>query len=178
MSVVWFPVAIFLGITDIVLIFIIQGWLGWGVTLLWLFTAGVVGLGLLKACRRELHLVSQRGDPGQRGLEALGRAAAFGISGSLFLLPGVLSDIVALIFLVPPLRRGLLKSFFRWAALDIYGSMTYGVNMTPGSRRTDPAGEEGSGQAYPGNIRDVEFEVLDDSSARTRPRSGPPDGSP
>lgn len=81
-------------------------------TLLLLLGGAVLGVGLIRsagtsitaALRSPVQASSQ-----QRG--AAGKAMAWGFSGILFLIPGFFSDFIALLLLLPPVRRWLRSKF-------------------------------------------------------------------
>lgn len=91
---------------------------GIGATLLWLLTAAVLGVVLIRlhglATARRVQEMMARGEfPGPAMLDGL----AVVIAGILLTVPGLLSDAVAAILLVRPLRNLMLAwAARRWAA--------------------------------------------------------------
>lgn len=127
----------------------LSAWLGAGVLLLWLLADVLIGLALIRqqgrALMRQLSgwqsgLLAPSLSAGM--MDGLGRALA----GLLFIFPGVLSDGLALLLLLPPLRRRLLarlQSRLRagaWSPFQPHG---------PGSASA------GSGDVFEGEAREV-----------------------
>jgi UPF0716 family protein affecting phage T7 exclusion len=73
-------------------------------------------------------------------------------------LPGLLSDLAAALLLAPPIRRGVLRRIFRIASIDPFEATSYGKD------------------SFRGEVRDAEFEVVEDKPPRAAP-SGK-DGQP
>lgn len=86
------------------------------------------------------------------------------VAGALLLTPGLMTDVAALVLLVPPVRRGIAHAVMRWLLrrarlhVEIYGTAADG---TPGARRRPPGIGEGP-------VIDGEFERTDETPPRPR----------
>lgn len=88
--------------------------LGAGWTLLLVLASAIVGISLVRAqgfatAARLQALVLRGESPALGVLEGL----ALLIAGVLFLIPGFVTDVVAMILLIPPWRRAVLRLFLR-----------------------------------------------------------------
>lgn len=95
---------------EIYLLIIVGGMMGAGYTLLWLIFAGFLGLTVLRvqgltSIRRAWAGMS-RGETLAQGI--VETALGF-VAGLLLIAPGLVSDILALIILLPPVRRALAR---------------------------------------------------------------------
>lgn len=93
--------------------------IGVGATLLLVVIGIMVGLWLVRlqgfATAGKVQAMIARGEsPAQGMLEGLALLAA----GVLFLVPGFLTDIAALLLLIPPLRRWIIRLYLRHVGLD------------------------------------------------------------
>lgn len=112
-----------LQLVDLILLIVLSRSVGFWPTILGLVLVGVCGSAL---ARRE----SARVWRSFRGSVAAGSAPEHGIvegmlvllGGVLLLLPGILSDVVALALLVPPLRSALAAQLRRRLTLDLRGA--------------------------------------------------------
>jgi len=92
--------------------------IGVGMTLLLVVIGVVIGLWLVRmqgfATASRVQAMIARGEsPAQGMLEGLALLAA----GVLFLVPGFLTDIAALLLLIPPLRRWIIRRYLRRVGL-------------------------------------------------------------
>ena len=93
--------------------------IGVGMTLLLVVVGIVVGLWMVRmqgfATAGRVQAMIARGEsPAQGMLEGLALLAA----GVLFLVPGFLTDIAALLLLIPPLRRWVIRLYLRHVGLE------------------------------------------------------------
>lgn len=93
--------------------------IGVGMTLLLVAVGVVIGLWLVRrqgfATAGRVQAMIARGEsPAQGMLEGLALLAA----GVLFLLPGFLTDVAALLLLIPPLRRWFIRLYLHHVGLD------------------------------------------------------------
>ncbi|MBL8707738.1 MAG: FxsA family protein [Rhodospirillaceae bacterium] len=89
---------------------LIGGRIGLGLTLLWVLAAALVGLGLIR--QGGLNAVTKLQSAVARGQEpghSLIDGAAIVIAGLLLIVPGFVSDLLALILLLPATRNFLLR---------------------------------------------------------------------
>jgi len=132
----------------------------------------VAGLAVLRrAGRRAVDALRRTGwvqpgpAAGHRGAEGVGDALLTGAGGALLVLPGLLSDLVALLCLLPPTRALLRRAGARWLR-----------------RRVDAAVVRAGGSTVPGSVvreddvvdgEVLEGEVLDDDGPVRRQLGGP-----
>jgi len=93
------------------------------------------------------------------------------VAGALLLTPGLMTDVAALVLLVPPIRRAIASTAVRWLLrranlhIEIYGT---GADGTSGARRRPPGIGEGP-------VIEGEFERMDDRpQPRRNDRRAPP----
>jgi UPF0716 protein FxsA len=88
------------------------------------------------------------------------------LAGALLLTPGLLTDVVALALLVPPLRRAVARASLRWllprARVHVEG---FATEEAPQSRSETP---HRPGEASGGPIIEGEFERLDPGPVEPR----------
>lgn len=89
---------------------VIGGKLGLGLTLLWVLVAAILGLGLIRhgglnALTRLQVALNQQREPGH----SLVDGAVMVTAGLLLIIPGFVSDLMALILLLPATRNFLLR---------------------------------------------------------------------
>lgn len=129
-------------------------------TLLLLFLGGIVGIALIRSqsftmSGRMLSALRQGHSPAV----PLAESGFLVIAGILFIIPGFVSDVIALVLMLPPVRRALARR--------MNGGMQVWSNTGP-QQRQHPPGNEYRGET----IIDVEFsEVNEDNAAeRDEPR--------
>jgi UPF0716 protein FxsA len=101
---------------EIWLLIQVGGLIGAGWTLLLLFASAVFGVRLVRVqglvtATRVQAMLAQGQSPALGMLEGL----ALLVAGFLFIVPGFISDVVGFALLIPPLRRGIIRGFFRRA---------------------------------------------------------------
>ena len=106
------PRAVILGIAvfplaEIALFVVIGGWIGVWPTLALVVLAAVAGVTILRG--RGLSAARALRRP-MAGLQPVADGALIAIAGVLLILPGFLSDAMALLLLIPPLRRMLITT--------------------------------------------------------------------
>lgn len=92
---------------EIALFVVVGGAIGLWATLGLVLAAGLGGVLLLRVLGRQAMAELRRGTG--RGM-APGEMALLAMAGVLFILPGFLSDVLALALLVPPLRRAIARA--------------------------------------------------------------------
>jgi UPF0716 protein FxsA len=101
-------------LAEILLLVLVADQIGVGWTLLALAGAAVAGMLIIRvlgaASLTELRHALERREP---PAGALFRGACVLLAGLLLILPGFLSDIMALLLLMPPLRAAMLGPFWR-----------------------------------------------------------------
>ena len=101
---------------EIWLLIQVGGLIGAGWTLLLLLASAIFGVRLVRVqglatAARAQAMLAQGQSPALGMLEGL----ALLVAGFLFIVPGFISDVVGFVLLIPPLRRGLIRGFFRRA---------------------------------------------------------------
>lgn len=185
MAIALLVIFILLPVLELLVLFKIGGWIG-VLPLLALLAATAIAGGLLlrrqglAAMRRALEQMARDEPPVQAMIDGIGLSLA----GVLFILPGLISDVLGLLLLVPPLRRWLVllllgQAVWRW---DVRGRAEEG-----GPRRSGPRDDAGTGRGnsphQPGVPRDSqviegEFERLDERTIRPGQAQPGPSGRP
>lgn len=157
-----------LPILEIAGFILVGGAIGLWPTLLLIIASGMAGVLVLRS-RALLTLPEFRaamaadGDP----MAPLAHGALLTAAGVLLVLPGFLTDILALLLLVPAVRRAVIG----WAQTHMQVSVA-----TSGMSRPRPGAGYGPGHgAAPGSAPqtiDVDYEVVEDGDADTPPRRG------
>ncbi len=86
------------------------------------------------------------------------------VAGALLLTPGLITDLVALALLVPPLRRLIARAAMRWAL------QRSRVHIETYTARSDP--QDGRPSTDDGAIIEGEFERIDERPVGPRDNSG------
>jgi UPF0716 protein FxsA len=101
-------------VAEIITVVVVADAIGVGATVLALVGAGVLGVLVIRvlgaASLAELQGALVRREP---PTGALVRGACVLLAGMLLIVPGFLSDVVALLLLIPPLRSALLGTLWR-----------------------------------------------------------------
>lgn len=139
---------------ELVLLVVIGGRIGGLATFAWLAGGVVVG-GVLarREGRRALRAWQQASVTGEVPGGELGESAAVVVAGALLMLPGVLSDVVALLLLLPPVRRALADRVRRRIGTGLAAHVG-GLGAATG-----PGGVQGLGRILdldPGDVREVD----------------------
>lgn len=93
-------------LTEIALFVVVGGWLGLGLTLLWVLASGMLGVAVIRSAGLEIG-AGLRGMRGQAP-EVAGSALVM-LAGVLLILPGFFGDLLGLALLLPWLRRWLVR---------------------------------------------------------------------
>jgi UPF0716 protein FxsA len=139
----------------------IGGWATAGVVVAAALTGAVIiSRQSLAVLNRTLEAVAEGQPPVAPVLDGL----FLMVAGALFLTPGLMTDAVALLLLVPPVRRVIARAAVHWllrrARLHVE---VRGADADPGMRRPPGIGE--------GPVIEGEFERLDDEKP-PRPHQG------
>ncbi|WP_374384635.1 FxsA family protein [Dongia sp.] len=145
---------------------VIGGRIGLGFTLLWLLLAGLLGLSLIRhggvnALIKLQTAMNEGREPGHSMIDA----AVMVTAGILLIVPGFVSDALALILLLPPTRNFLLRRMARHFETRIYRRDT-GTYSSSG-----PFDRRGT------TIIEGEFEVVEpeeEASSGEKRRPAPP----
>lgn len=137
---------------ELVALIAMGGRLGLGGTLLYLVGTVLAGLAVLRlAPFAGVAAVAEGMRRGELPASAVLETALIGLAGVLLLVPGPLSDVMALVLLLPPLRR-------RLAARAGAGGVAFQAGAVGGMRGWPPAG--GS------DVFEGEFTEVDGDTAR------------
>lgn len=145
---------------------------------LWATLGLVVGAGLLGAAvmsRQSMTVLRQTQTAMAEGRPPIGPAldgAFLLLAGVLLMIPGLVSDALALLLLIPPLRRLIA----RWSVTRL---MAHGdVHVTVRGTRIDGARERPTGRppanGRSGPVIEGEFERLGERDREGQPRRDPP----
>lgn len=137
---------------------VIGGRIGLGLTLLWLLASGALGLGLIRHgglnALIKLQSALQEGrEPGHSLIDG----AVMVTAGVLLIVPGFVSDLLALIILMPITRNFLLRHAAHHFETRVYRS-----------QRSDGAGTSRT------TVIDGEYEIIEPEDAPERPQGGKP----
>lgn len=152
--------------------------LGVWLTILLLIATGVVG-GLivqrqgLQAARRAAQSMAE----GRPPIEPVVDSFMLMVAGVLLLIPGLLTDLIALPLLVPPLRRWIarwaLRRMFENADVRVETREWRSPGREPGREPDDAAPRRSRPHAGPGPVIDAEWERVDDPKSPSKPPSKP-----
>ena len=83
-------------------------------TIAWLILAAIIGINLIRYLGvATMFSVNQQLRRGEVPAQAVVGGMMMGVAGVLFVIPGFVSDFIAVLLLIPPLRRGLLNRWLR-----------------------------------------------------------------
>lgn len=127
---------------------VIGGRLGLGLTLLWVLVAAILGLGLIRhgglnALTKLQASLNQQREPGHSLIDG----AVMVVAGLLLVVPGFISDVLALILILPVTRNFLLRRAAAHFETRIYRSGGH------------PGGANGAGGNGP-TVIEGEFEIV------------------
>ncbi|MDO5091018.1 MAG: FxsA family protein [Cardiobacteriaceae bacterium] len=134
------PVLWFVG--ELFVIILIAGKIGGWATIGWLAAAGVAGVLLIRGQQISMLGGMQRGLRPQAG--ELREGSFRVLAGLLLIIPGFLSDALALVFLLPPLRVAVGALLLKWLPVERF-SVYRGGNVyehQPGNADDAPASRE------------------------------------
>jgi UPF0716 protein FxsA len=103
----WRTRAVLLGypLIELVTIFLVAQWIGWGWTLLLLVAGLPIGFGIMRnaggAAMADLQAAAQTGSPAP----GQGRHAVTMLAGLLIAIPGFWTDLAGLLLVLPPIQR-------------------------------------------------------------------------
>jgi UPF0716 protein FxsA len=113
----------------------------------------------LAVVSRALEALSQGGTPVEPVLDGL----FLMVAGALLLTPGLITDVLALVLLVPPLRRLIARTAMRWA-LRRTGVHAETFTAEAGTPHWPPSDD--------GSVIEGEFERIDERPAEPRSNGG------
>ncbi|MCW2701293.1 MAG: FxsA cytoplasmic rane protein [Blastococcus sp.] len=148
-------------LAELVVFLLVAAWIGVGWTILATLLTGALGWVLLaRQGTRALADLRERARSRQPAGRDLGDAGLVAVGGLLMVLPGFLSDLVGLLFLLPVTRRPARALLARMALSRLPGGLRGPVHVR--SDRTAPVG----GAARPDAPLVIEGEVVRDADPR------------
>lgn len=119
--------------------------IGVGTMLLLVVASAVVGIRLIHAqgfatASRVQAMIARGESPALGMLEGL----ALLVAGILLVIPGFVSDLVAFVLLIPPLRRGIIRFYLRYHRLD--GDLT--PHRPPSTGKAEPGRPPLEGESH------------------------------
>ena len=175
-----------LPLAELAILIWIKSVAGWVVTLAILFVPGIVGVWLVHGeglrCWREFRQQLARGEPPAApvldGLLIL-------VAAVLLVTPGVLTDLAAIVLLIPPIRRAVRRYVTKHLQARIAGALAKSRWLNPSPATGTPAGEGTTGVSEGGTgvspaPSDItgKMPVPPDPSAGNTPVPPGPDGPP
>lgn len=141
-----------LPIVEIWLLIVIGDEIGALLTIGWLILAAIIGINLIRYLGVATMLnVNQQLQRGEVPARALVDGMMMGVAGVLLVIPGFASDFIALLLLIPPVRRGLLG---RWLRNRKVRSASPQGNIYDVKAETPPPAEPGKiGRTLDGEYR-------------------------
>jgi len=146
----------------------------WVVTLAVLFVPGIIGVWLVHReglrCWREFRRQLARGEPPAApvldGLLIL-------VAAVLLVTPGVLTDLVAIVLLIPPIRRAIRRYVTKHLQARIAGAIAKSRWLNPSPATGTPVGEGGSGVSEGGTgISPVPTDITGNTPVPRDPSAG------
>lgn len=150
-------------VLEIAAVITVAGWIGWAGAIGGILLSAVVGLSLLQreglAAARDAQERMRRGD---MPLDTLFDSTCRSIGALFLLIPGYLTDLVALPLLLPPLRRWLGRGLM----VRVMGAAThtpFGTRSPFGSQEPSGRGPSGRGPSGQGpTVIDGDWQVVED----------------
>jgi UPF0716 protein FxsA len=154
---------------DIVLLVVLAGYLGFVPTVALVVLSALVGMLLVRAeGRHTVRKIQRKAAQGEAPTDELLDGALLLIAGALLLTPGLVTDGVGLLLVIPPTRYPIRVAVKRWFVTPYIDAKTRGfatgnvyVGGFPDQGQQGPGGQPGKGQQGGGN--DDTYDVDDDS---------------
>ena len=134
---------------------VVAGRIGALATIALLFLGGVAGLLLIRG--QQFSMLAQLAASGRQSAEAMREGGFRVFAGILLMIPGFLSDALALVFLVPPLRR-----VFGALLLKVFAPLAAQATVYRGSQVFDYEAERSAQDDDGGRIIEGEVVSRDD----------------
>jgi UPF0716 protein FxsA len=178
-------VLLLIPILDILLLVVLMGVIGWEVVLLLVVLSALVGLLLARAeGRHTIRKIQQKLAQGEPPTDELLDAALLLVAGGFLLTPGLVTDAVGLLLVVPLTRYPIRLAVKRWVVVPYVDAKTRGfatgnvyVGGFPGGDGGQqgpgqPGGDPGPGPGGPGgeDIHDLDEDAYDVGSDDDRQR--------
>lgn len=143
-------VLLLIPILDILLLVVLMGVIGWKVVLLLVVLSALVGLLLARAeGRHTLRKIQQKLAQGEPPTDELLDAALLLVAGGFLLTPGLVTDAVGLLLVVPLTRYPIRLAVKRWVVVPYVDAKTRGFatgNVYVGGFPGGDGGQQGPGQ--------------------------------
>ncbi|MEM8627589.1 MAG: FxsA family protein [Pseudomonadota bacterium] len=191
MAIFMFILFIAMPVAEIALLIEFGGWAGTWPTILLILTTAFAGSMLLR--RQSLSVMARTQsalNEGRAPVDEVADGACLLVAGAFLVTPGLITDAIGFALFVPPFRRWLARSVFRYAMakgrVHVATGGAAGATGQPGRRPTSSASASArTGSSRPSSARrgrpaviDGDYERVDDpDSVETAPDAAPP-GSP
>jgi UPF0716 protein FxsA len=117
---------------EILLFWWVASLTGWGIAILLIIAGFPAGAALMRNAAAKASVVATTPDEGKPKV-ARSAAVTF-VSGLLILLPGFATDILGIIFLIPPIGNRIVKAFSSWIGARMVRMPGYGNAGFTGSQ--------------------------------------------
>jgi len=167
MAIVMLALFIAVPIIEIALLIQLGGWIGFWPTLGLVIATAIAGTVLIRAQgQAALRNAIAASEKGEMPVDPAIDAVALLLAGALLLTPGLVTDGLGFLLLVPPLRRRAAKSMFRAAV------RRGNVHVNMGGMHRRPAGGQGAGAPprQPNRAPQGAGPVIDGEFERVSPR--------
>ena len=153
-----------LPLLEIVLLIRLGQWIGFWATLLVVMAAAFTGLAIVNhQGMRAFNATTAALAKGEPPLAAMTDGVMLMIAGTLLIMPGLLTDAIALALLVPPVRRWVASAWLARMLRSGNIHVATGGASRP-DRRSDRRGGTGNPPAADGPLIEGEFERLDEKT--------------
>jgi UPF0716 protein FxsA len=117
---------------EILLFWWVASMTGWGIAILLIIAGFPAGAALMRNAAAKASIVATT--PDENKPKAARSAALMFISGLLILVPGFATDILGIIFLIPPIGNRIVKAFSSWIGARMVRMPGYGNAGFTGSQ--------------------------------------------
>lgn len=182
MALIMLAMFIAIPIIEIALLIQLGGWIGFWPTLGVVIATAIAGTALIRAQGRTvLQSAISASERGEMPVDPAIDAVSLLLSGALLLTPGLVTDALGFLLLVPPLRRSVARKLFRAAVARGNVNVSMGgatFSSGPSPRGPDPRGTPHPNRRPPtgnGPVIDGDFERMspdDNAPDETKGSSG------
>jgi UPF0716 protein FxsA len=160
---------------EVVLLVLLSTWISWQIVVLLVVLTALVGLLLVRAeGRHTLAKIQRKAARGEPPTDELIDGGLLIVAGAFLLTPGLLTDTLGFLFVVPLTRYPIRVALKKWVITPYVDDKTGGFASgnvyiggfpgggTPGQQPGGQQSTDGDDGGF-GNARDVEFDEVDDS---------------
>ncbi|WP_181686430.1 FxsA family protein [Halorhabdus salina] len=174
-------VLLLIPLLDMLLLVGVGTWIGFVPTIALVVLTGLVGLMLVRAeGRHTMRKIQRKLVEGEAPTDEVLDGALLLVAGAFLLTPGIVTDVIGFVFVLPPTRYPVRVALKKWVVTPYIDSKTGGfatgsvyvggfpqegdVNIGGASGPSGPGGgPSGAGSAGPDGVRDIgEAEDVDD----------------